>query len=93
MSADSQIMFWPKGKEPAVSPKRGKHYVEPRGYAAAPGTGPEGETCGSCKHHAIRRFAKDYHKCALMEAKWTGGRGSDILVRAPACKCWEAADE
>lgn len=26
----------------------GKNYVRPAGYAAMPGTGPEGETCGSC---------------------------------------------
>lgn len=70
--------------------QRGKHYVEPRGYAAKPGTGPAGETCGSCKNHVINQFARDYHKCLLSKVKWTGGRGSDILVRSPACAKWEA---
>ena len=69
--------------------KRGKHYVEPRGYYAPPGTGPAGESCGTCAHHVIRCLSKKYHKCALAHALWTGGRASDILVRAAACKGWE----
>lgn len=88
----SQIMLWPEGKGPKTqtdAPKRGKHYVEPRGYAAPPGTGPEGETCGTCQHHVINRMSKNYHKCELAEHRWTGGRGSDILVRSPACRHWE----
>lgn len=67
---------------------RGKHYVTPRGYAWQPGTGPEGETCGSCKHHVRRHFAKVYHKCDLVS--WTNGRATDILTKSPACKKWEA---
>ena len=73
--------------------KRGRHYVEPRGYYAKPGTGPAGETCGSCRHHVTRRYSKRYHKCALAQGKWTGGRASDILVRAAACTGWEGRDE
>ena len=69
--------------------RRGKHYVEPRGYAAKPGSGPVGETCGSCIHHGVKRMSKSYHKCELAAAIWTGGRGSDILVRSPACSKWE----
>jgi hypothetical protein len=60
-----------------------------RGYAAPPGTGPAGETCGSCVHHARRNYGGTYHKCALMVARWTRGPGTDILVRSPACKLWE----
>jgi len=62
-----------------------------KGYAGIPGTGPAGETCGSCQHHAHNpnRTAKVYHKCALNRARWTGGPGSDILVRSPACQKWE----
>ncbi len=70
-------------------PKRGKHYVQQRGYAASPGTGPAGETCGSCEHHHRNQMAKTYHKCALMRAIWTGGAKTDILVRSPACSKWE----
>lgn len=64
---------------------RGKHYVEPRGYADHPGTGPKGETCATCQH--CIRFRR-WSKCELAQWKWTGGRGSDILARAPACKLW-----
>ena len=65
---------------------RGKHYVEPRGYAARPGTGPAGESCGSCQHmtHA-GGTAGSYPKCALTRAKWTRTRRTDILAKAAAC--------
>lgn len=74
---------------PDLPPSKAKRKPTPRrGYAAPPGTGPAGETCGSCAHHATRRFAKVYHKCALMVARWTGGAGSDVLLKSPACKRW-----
>jgi hypothetical protein len=65
---------------------------EPKGYAAQPGTGPAGETCGTCRHLYRNRMAKTYLKCELMKAYWTGGAGSDIKARAPACRRWERAD-
>lgn len=80
------------GREVEVK-KRGKHYVEPRGYYAPPGTGPAGETCSTCRHHTIKVYSKRYHKCAKASALWTGGRASDILTKASACKGWEKIDE
>jgi hypothetical protein len=72
-------------------PQRGKHYVEPRGYAAPPGSGPAGETCGSCQHADRERSGrKRWIKCALMRRAWTNGRATDILARAPACRKWAA---
>lgn len=68
---------------------KGKHYVQPKGYAALPGGGPTGETCGSCRF--LARFPK-YFKCKLVRDRWTGGRGSDILFRSPACSKWERRD-
>lgn len=67
-------------------PKGGK----PDGYAAAPGTGPRGETCKTCRHTFANQQAKTYWKCGLMRRVWTGGRKTDILVRSPACMRWEA---
>jgi hypothetical protein len=76
-----------------ATPGRGKRRdPKPWGYACPPGTGPAGETCGSCTHHVIKRMAKNYHKCELARAKWTGGGKSDIRVRAPACSRWAAND-
>lgn len=65
----------------------------PRGHAAVPGTGPEGETCGTCRHLERRAFAKVYLKCGLMKAYWTGGGGTDVRARDRACKRWERAEE
>ncbi|WP_186020592.1 hypothetical protein [Burkholderia gladioli] len=61
--------------------------VQRSGYAAAPGTGPTGETCASCAQ--ARRFGR-YAKCALLERHWTGGQGTDVLLRSPACRLWES---
>lgn len=63
------------------------------GHAWTPGTGPVGETCGSCVHYTLRRFAKAYRKCGLMRAQWTGGAGTDIRAGDPACKFWKAQTE
>lgn len=82
-----QLTFTTLGGETVTVTPRGKHYVEPRGYAYFPGTGPKGETCGSCK--SAIKFSR-WWKCERSRTTWTGGRGTDILVRAPACKYWEA---
>lgn len=88
MADSGQLTFTTMGGDTVTVKVRGKHYVQQRGYAHFPGTGPEGETCGSCKH--IARFRK-YRKCSLARAVWTGGPGSDILARAAACSKWERA--
>lgn len=72
---------------PAGLGKRKKTVL--RGYAAAPGTGPKGETCKSCRHYSGHRRSKIYRKCGLVRARWTGGPGTDILARSPACSYWE----
>lgn len=80
----------PKGvsSDPKVGPKGGKHYVKQRGYAALPGTGPAGETCGSCQHMVGR--GGRFRKCALIEPKWTHSPRTDVLARSPACLKWRA---
>lgn len=78
------------GQEIIEPPPKKRKDPTPAGYAGIPGKGPVGETCGTCTHHAIRSFSKNYHKCGLMRAYWTGGRHTDILVRSPACAKWEA---
>lgn len=63
--------------------------TQPKGYAAPPGTGPKGETCRSCAHYCRVEPAKRYLKCGKVRARWTGGPGTDILARSPACAYWE----
>ena len=76
--AQRKALLWKKPK---------KH-----GYAAPPGTGPSGETCGSCAHLFRNRMAKTYLKCSLMRAHWTGGLGTDVRARSPACRNWKAKE-
>jgi hypothetical protein len=61
------------------------------GYAAQPGTGPEGKTCKDCKYKASMSNGGSKHwiKCGLRKATWTNGEGTDILARSPACSKFE----
>lgn len=93
MPNSGQLSFTTIGGETVSMKKRGKHYVQARGYADRPGTGPTGETCGSCTHHVIKSMGKRYHKCLLTRPCWTGGKATDILVRAPACSKWTKIEE
>ena len=70
--------------------KRLRGQNTPKGYPALPGTGPAGETCGSCANLQRRRMAKTYLKCGLMEAHWTRGGASDVRSGSPACRRWTA---
>lgn len=80
------------GKEYALSAaearKAAAKYPVPKrgGYAAPPGTGPDGETCGSCKH--IFRTSR-YRKCEKRKSAWSHGFATDVFARSPACKFWE----
>lgn len=62
-----------------------------RGYAAAPGTGPADETCGSCRH--LARLRTRIKKCALNRAAWTRGEATDVRARSAACRKWQANPE
>jgi hypothetical protein len=69
-----------------------RQYAIPRGYAARPGTGPEGETCKTCRHYFRKeRYPRAYRKCAL--TKWTRGPKTDIKASSPACAKWETRDD
>lgn len=72
--------------------RNGRQPTKCKGYAMTPGTGPAGETCKTCRHLARIRYSKTYLKCALIQAGWTHGPGTDVKARAPACGKWEAAE-
>jgi len=85
----SQSVIFPELGHPPEKQKKRTRYGKPAGYAAMPGTGPPGETCGSCRFRVYKTMAKRYQKCALMRRHWTGGSGTDIKARSPACREWE----
>lgn len=91
-------LFGVKITEPPVLPK-GKEI--PKGYAATPGSGPQGETCRSCKHYvSLKYHDKSYPKCLLrgktvrhlavgrLHVSWSHCYASDIRAKSPACKFW-----
>jgi len=70
--------------------KRGK--VVARGYAAAPGTGPDGETCRSCANrYGVTGGRKTFWKCRLAP-RFSCGPATDIRLGWPACVRWAATD-
>lgn len=93
MSAD---LFGLMDLPPMTAAERRRKVAQARnrakGYAALPGTGPEGERCKTCKHLAIRWMARTYFKCGLMRGVWSGTRSTDVLVNSPACRRWEPDD-
>ena len=58
-------------------------------HAGAPGTGPKGESCGTCANLARKHLGKTYLKCLLCLPFWTGGGGTDVKARDPACNKWQ----
>lgn len=81
---------------PALTPAQRRQLTRrtprPKGYAKPPGSGPAGETCKSCTSYRVvkTRSRKTFRKCALFEAAWTHGPGTDILASSPACSLWKA---
>lgn len=78
---------------PAMTPQERKRMLRraaevPNGYYAPPGTGPDGETCKSCRFASAVRMSKTYWKCAR-RGHWTTSYGSDIRLKSPACRGWE----
>lgn len=75
--------------QPILGRRKKRRDPIPSGHFGVKGTGPAGETCGSCKHLCRNQLAKGYLKCGLNRAKWTGGRKSDVRARDAACRHWE----
>lgn len=64
--------------------------TQAKGHAGKPGSGPKGETCGTCVNLARVKLAKTYLKCGLVRKQWTGGPGTDVRAKDAACWKWEA---
>lgn len=69
------------------APEKPRRKSKKNGYAATPGTGPDGESCKTCNHKTYHECVKRYYKCDLIN--WGNGAGTDILLRSPACHRWE----
>lgn len=77
------------GAEPAPVNRRALIQPKAAGYAARPGTGPEGETCGSCGRCRFKLVrGRRVYKCGAMAGSWTRTRESDVCKRSPACSQW-----
>lgn len=44
-----------------------------------------GKKCRDCKHAVRFSQSKVWHKCLLNRDRWTGGVGTDIRLKDPAC--------
>lgn len=83
-----------KGKPGRRTPKirrNARPRIVPAGHADTPGSGPAGETCGSCTYMRDYSFKKTYHKCGARPGDvWKGGRATDIRPLDAACSKWAA---
>lgn len=78
---------------PAHRDKPKKKYT-PNGYASRPGSGPVGESCGTCENAVKRNGGRRYYwKCMLMAKVWTASYGTDIRLKSPACALWRFKDK
>ena len=59
------------------------------GHAARPGTGPKGETCGSCTLLREVHVSRKYFKCGHDNGRVSKSTSTDIRWRDPACEHWE----
>lgn len=91
----SDLLF-PLADAPAMTPAQRREFIRKNTpaklkglHASIPGTGPAGETCGTCANLIHKRMAKTYIKCGLTRAMWTGGAGTDVRAKDPACSKWE----
>jgi hypothetical protein len=65
-----------------------KHPLD-RAHPYPPGSGPRGQSCGTCAKLCSRKFQRTYYKCHVLMRFWTAGRGTDIRKKDPACMSWE----
>jgi hypothetical protein len=66
-----------------------RHPVD-RAHPYPPGSGPRGQSCGTCAKLSSRKFnKKTYFKCHVLMRFWTGGKGTDVRKKDPACLSWE----
>jgi len=70
--------------------KAGRMALFSKRYADEPGTGPAGETCGSCVWLRYTGHAKRYPKCG--KTKFTHGDATTIKTRSPACRLWQGLE-
>lgn len=87
MNSDASLFGWDQPMQPPTKKKTG----QPKGNASPIGSGPAGETCGSCAKCYRVEFSKVYWKCALV--KPTCGPGTDIRRKWAACSQWQKKEE
>ncbi len=65
----------------------GKKIQRRGGYGGIPGSGPDGETCGSCSWLRTSDCSlRTYYKCGMIAP--TRGSATDIRKRSAACNKW-----
>lgn len=75
-----------------ADPAKKRKDTKPGGYARTPGSGPAGQTCGSCRFCIGTGAGRHtYYKCEIIKFRWTRGPGTDILKKSPACSMWMAS--
>lgn len=65
-----------------------KYAIRPKSRPTV-GLADNGKTCKDCKYAVRFEQSKSWHKCELNRRRWTGGTGTDIRLKDPACSLFE----
>lgn len=82
---------WPSWYRPSKYRRTANLRVLQGRHPMGENLGPEGSTCGGCKHLFSQHYASTYHKCEI--SKQTKGPATDIRKKWRGCEKWEAAGE
>ena len=81
---------WPEWYTPGARRGRQNRMVARGLHPMGAGLGPDGETCGSCKHSNPEQWRDGrYIKCAVMRR--SRSEATDIRLKWRACARWEPA--
>ena len=60
-----------------------------RAHPYPPGSGPPGQTCGTCAKLCVKECSRKYFKCHVLMKFWSCGPATDIRKKDLACMAWE----
>lgn len=78
-----QVIAWLAGRK---APKGG---ASDRAHPYPPGSGPRGQSCGTCAKLCTREYRRKFFKCRVLMKHWTRTRATDVQLRDAACLAWE----
>jgi len=84
-------LYWPDWYRPSKHTPRKNERVMQGLHPMGSTQGPEGSSCGTCKHLRKADASRVHYKCFLV--KNTASIATDIRLKWRGCSHWEVQDE